>query len=218
VDDVRHGSPESLKVNRNAEGLPLTQGGIRIAVLLGSVRPANYTSKAAALVVDELHRRGIEVDVIDPREMELNLPGGEETPDAVRMQKMVRDSSALVLCTPEYHGGLSSVIKLLIENMGFPSPMSGKPAALLGVAQGRIGAIKSLEMLRSICSHVGCHVMPATISVANVRKAFDEDGRVLDPAVEKSVRGLAINLVDYLHRHVCPLVTIEAMAREMEPA
>jgi FMN reductase len=102
--------------------------------------------------------------------------------------------------------------------MGFPSPMSGKPAALLGVAQGRIGAIKSLEMLRSICSHVGCHVMPATISVANVRKAFDEDGRVLDPAVEKSVRGLAINLVDYLHRHVCPLVTIEAMAREMEPA
>jgi chromate reductase len=205
-------------MNLNAEGLSMAQGGIRIAVLLGSVRPGNYTSKAAALVVDELRNKGIEVDVIDPAEMELNLPGLGDTPDAERMQDLVRDATALVVCTPEYHGGLSSVMKLMIENMGFPSAMSGKPAALLGVAQGRIGAIKSLEMLRSICSHVGCHVMPATISVPNVRKAFDEEGRVLDPAVEKSVRGVAINLVDYLHRHVCPLVTIEAMAREGQPA
>jgi len=191
-------------------------GDIRIAILLGSVRPDNYTRKAAMLVVDELRARGVHVDVIDPADMELNLPGGQATPDAERMQKIVREATALVLCTPEYHGGLSSVIKLMIENMGLPSAMGGKPAALLGVAQGRIGAIKSLEMLRSICSHVGCHVMPASISVANVRKAFDEEGRVLDPAAEKSVRGLAANLLDYLHRHVCPLVTMEAMARELE--
>ncbi|MDP2482386.1 MAG: NAD(P)H-dependent oxidoreductase [Candidatus Palauibacterales bacterium] len=194
----------------------MIEDGIRVAVLLGSVRPGNYTRAAAALVVDELRGKGVHVDVIDPAEMELNLPGRGTTPDAERMQEIVRDASALVLCTPEYHGGLSSVIKLMIENMGFPSAMSGKPAALLGVAQGRIGAIKSLEMLRSICSHVGCHVMPATISVANVRKAFDEEGRVVDPAVEKSVRGLATSLLDYLHRHVCPLITIEAMARELE--
>lgn len=190
------------------------EDGIRIAVLLGSVRPDNYTRKAASLVVDELKERGVQVDVIDPAEMQLNLPGGHATPDAERMQEIVRDASALVLCTPEYHGGLSSVIKLMIENMGFPSAMSGKPAALLGVAQGRIGAIKSLEMLRSICSHVGCHVMPAAISVANVRKAFDEEGHVVDPAVEKSVRSVATALIDYLHRHVCPLMTLEAIVRE----
>jgi len=194
----------------------MIEDGIRVAVLLGSVRPGNYTRMAAALVVDELLGKGVHADVIDPAEMELNLPGRGTTPDAERMQEIVRDASALVLCTPEYHGGLSSVIKLMIENMGFPSAMSGKPAALLGVAQGRIGAIKSLEMLRSICSHVGCHVMPASISVANVRKAFDEEGRVVDPAVEKSVRGLATSLLDYLHRHVCPLITIEAMARDLE--
>jgi chromate reductase, NAD(P)H dehydrogenase (quinone) len=211
---MRHGASKPLM--NSHEELPMIEDGIRVAVLLGSVRPGNYTRAAAALVVDELRGKGVHVDVIDPAEMELNLPGRGTTPDAERMQEIVRDASALVLCTPEYHGGLSSVIKLMIENMGFPSAMSGKPAALLGVAQGRIGAIKSLEMLRSICSHVGCHVMPATISVANVRKAFDEEGRVVDPAVEKSVRGLATSLLDYLHRHVCPLITIEAMARELE--
>jgi FMN reductase len=150
--------------------------------------------------------------------MSIPLPGTGTSPDTERMQETVRDAAALIVCTPEYHGGLSSVIKLMIENMGFPSAMSGKPAALLGVAAGRIGAIKSLEMLRSICSHVGCHVLPAPVSVAHVQEKFDEDGRVLDPAVEKSVRSLATNLLDYLDRHVCPLITLEAMVREATPA
>ena len=188
--------------------------GIRVAVILGSVRPDNYTAKAAALVVDELRSRGVHVDVIDPGEMNLPMPGTGSTPDAERMQEIVRGATALVLCTPEYHGGLSSVIKLVIENMGFPSAMSGKPVALLGVAAGRIGAIKSLEMLRSICSHVGCLVLPAPVSVANVQKEFNAAGDAVDPAVEKAVRGVATTLLDYLHRHVCPMVTLEAMVRE----
>ena len=192
----------------------MSENGIRVAVILGSVRPGNYTAKAAALVVDELRTRDIHVDVIDPAEMQLALPGAGATPDAERIQAIVRSATGLVLCTPEYHGGLSSVIKLVIENLGFPSLMAGKPVALLGVAAGRIGAIKSLEMLRSICSHVGCLVLPGPVSVAGVNKAFDEDGNVLDPAVEKSVRGVATGLLDYLHQNVCPRVALEAMVRE----
>jgi len=192
----------------------MSDSGIRVAVILGSVRPDNYTARAAALVVDELRSRDIHVDVIDPRAMTLPLPGTGTSPDAEAMQQTVRDATALVMCTPEYHGGLSSVIKLVIENMGFPSAMSGKPVALLGVAAGRIGAIKSLEMLRSICSHVGCLVLPMPVSVANVQTVFEADGTVLDAEVEKSVRGVASTVLDYLNRHVCPLVTLEAMARE----
>ena len=144
----------------------MNESGIRVAVILGSVRPGNYTGKAAALVVDELRSRNVHVDVIDPASMQLPLPGVGTSPDAEKMADIVRDATALVICTPEYHGGLSSVTKLVIENMGFPSAMVGKPVALLGVAAGRIGAIKSLEMLRSICSHVGCLVLPGPVSVA----------------------------------------------------
>jgi FMN reductase len=192
----------------------MTETGIRVAVILGSVRPGNYTKMAAGLVVDELRSRDVHVDVIDPASMLLPLPGTGTSPDAEQMADIVRAATALVMCTPEYHGGLSSVMKLTIENMGFPSAMSGKPVALLGVAAGRIGAIKSLEMLRSICSHVGCLVLPGPVSVAGVQQAFAEDGSVLDPAVEKSVRGVATGLIDYLHQHVCPRMTLEAMVRE----
>ena len=46
-------------------------------------------------------------------------------------------SKALVLSTPEYHVSFSSVIKLVLENLGFPSVLSGKPIVLLGVAAWR---------------------------------------------------------------------------------
>lgn len=102
----------------------------------------------------------------------------------------------MVLATPEYHGSFSGMLKLMIENLGFPSALAGKPVALLGVAAGRIGAIKSLEQLRSVCSHVGCVVLPGPVSVALVQQVFDRDGNCLDRAVEKQVRRVAGNLLD----------------------
>ena len=124
--------------------------GIRIAIVKGSVRAGNFTSKAVALVVDELQRLKVGgVDVIDPAELNLAFPGmpaGRSRAEDLRAT--IKAATGVVLATPEYHGTFSSVMKLVIENMGFPSVLAGKPVALLGVAAGSIGAIKALEHLR----------------------------------------------------------------------
>lgn len=188
--------------------------GIRIATILGTVRPGNFTGKALNLVNDELQRSGAVVESFDPAQMTLGFPGQPATGDAKRMQGAILGASGLVLATPEYHGSFSSMLKLMIENMGFPSAMSGKPVALLGVASGRIGAIKSLEQLRGVCSHVGSIVLPGPVSVAGVNKLFDDEGNCLDEATEKRVRGVATHLLDYLQQNVCPRMALEAMVRE----
>ena len=72
--------------------------------------------------------------------------------------------------------------------------------ALLGVAAGAIGAIKSLEQLRGICSHVGAFVHPSAVSVPNVQQVFDADGVCGDEAVERRVRGVAGALLDHVRR------------------
>lgn len=192
--------------------------GISIVVMNGSVRPGNYTAMASALVVDELKKHAdIRVQVIDPLTWELPLPGTARHAVATQaLQAEVRDATGVILATPEYHGSFSSVMKLLIENLGFPSVLAGKPIALLGVAAGAIGAIKSLEQLRSVCSHIGAIVLPLPISVANVQKVFDSEGRCLDTAVEKQVRRVGINLVDYIRKSVCPAVTLERLMRTGE--
>ena len=189
--------------------------GIAITCLLGTSRPGSYTSKALAIVVDEFNKDpGVSVTVIDPSELELNFPGRGSGAGAAGMVESVKAATGLVLATPEYHGSFSAMMKLMIENLGFPSVMAGKPVALLGVAAGRIGAIKSLEQLRGVCSHIGAIVLPGPVSVAGVQSVFDDDGRVSDPAVEQQVRGVAKGLRDYIGHAICPARSLEALVRE----
>lgn len=189
---------------------------IRIALVQGSVRPGNYTAKALALVADELSaNRSIQVDIIDPTGVVLPMPGsGTDSPEAERFAETIRNAVGVVLATPEYHGSYSSVIKLVIENLGFPSGLAGKPVALLGVAAGQIGAIKALEHLRSVCSHIGSIVLPGPVSVAAVQEVFDEAGKCLDASTEKRIRGLATHLIDYIEESVCPRFCLEEFVRE----
>ncbi len=188
---------------------------IRIVAAVGSVRPGNFTLKAMNLVLDEVGKdRDVATQLIDPAKLKMALPGtAQDNSTMESLQKMVTEATGVILATPEYHGSYSSVIKLVIEHLGFPSVLSGKPVALLGVAAGSIGAIKALEHLRSVCSHVGAIVLPGPVSVAAVHKVFDDQGRCLDPAIEKRIRGVATNLVDYIRNTVCPRVALEQMVR-----
>lgn len=185
----------------------------RIVCVSATSRPGNYTSHALALVVDELRQREQEVELLDGRDLVLPFPGHPPTDDSRRLRESVEGAAALVLATPEYHGGFSAMAKLVIENLGFPSLLTEKPMALLGVASGRIGAIKSLEQLRGVCSHAGALVLPRSVSVAGVRSAFRDDGTCTDDAVEGALRGLAANLLQFLETYVCPRYTLEAMVR-----
>jgi NAD(P)H-dependent FMN reductase len=193
-----------------------SEGPIRVAVLCGSVRPHNYTRMAANVVVASLAAEpDVSVQVVDAAELDLPLPGMEASSKSVsELQEVVRGSTAVVLATPEYHGSFSSVMKLMIENLGFPSALQGKTVSLLGVAAGSIGAIKSLEQLQSVCSHVGAIVLPGPVSVAHVRRAFNDDGECVDSTVEGRLQGLAEGLLGYIHRHLCPRMTLEAMVRD----
>jgi len=189
---------------------------IRIAAIAGSVRPNNYTRMALRVVIDGLSVDDrVQCTLVDPGRMELPLPGMNlNHPDAVHLRSIVSDATGVILATPEYHGSFSSVIKLVIENLGFPSAMAGKPVALLGVAAGSIGAIKSLESLQGVCTHVGAIVLPGPISIARVRTVFDSDGNCTDEGIENRLKGLGANLLDYIGHAVCPSIALEAMVRQ----
>ncbi len=191
------------------------QPRIRIAAINGTVRPGNYTGMALAIVLRDLAlREGIAVDRIDTASLSLPFPGQEPTADSADLRERVRAATGVILATPEYHGSFSSVTKLVIENLGFPSVLAGKPVALLGVAGGAIGAIKSLEALGSICLHVGALVLPGPVSIANVHTVFNDAGECLDPTTEKRLRGLGASMVEYIHGNICPRYALEAMVRE----
>jgi len=191
---------------------------MKIVPICGSVRPGNYTSRALAIVLDEFRKYpDVEVSPVDLGTIDLPLPGrAAGHPSTEQFRQTVKAATGIVMATPEYHGSFSSVIKLAIENLGFPSVLAAKPMALLGVAAGQIGAIKSLEHLRSVCSHVGAVVLPSLVSVAQVQQMFDENGRCLDARTEKQIRSVATTLLDYIKGAVCPRIVLEAMIRRAD--
>jgi chromate reductase len=189
---------------------------IKIVTICGSVRPGNYTSMALQLSLDELAKTPeIEVTSIHLGELDLPLPGiPPRNPSTVeKFQQTVKAATGVLLASPEYHGGISSPMKLAIDNLGFPSMLAGKPVSLLGVAAGTIGAIKSTEQLRSICAHVGAITLPLAVSITHVQEVFDMEWRCNDANAERLIRSAATNLIDYIKNAICPKITLEGILR-----
>jgi chromate reductase, NAD(P)H dehydrogenase (quinone) len=184
-----------------------------IVSISGTSRPDNYTSRALGIVNMELTSLGHAPQVFDARELTLSFPGSAPTKDAERLKAAVSAASGVIIATPEYHGSFSAMTKLLIESLGFPSVLAGKPVALVGVAAGRIGAIKSLEQLRGVCAHTGAFVLPGAISIAGVRAAFDDQGNCTDAGAEAALRSVATSLVSFIENYVCPKYALEEIAR-----
>ena len=157
----------------------------KVAVIVGSVREGSNSLRAAKILCDQIEKSAMTTDLIDPAGMNLSCPGQEQdTQLHDALQARVKTCEGIILVTPEYHGSYSSVMKLLIEHLGYPSVMAGKPIHLLGVASGTIGAVKSLEHLRSVCSHLGCLVLPMCRSISGVHKIFDDHGVCTDDAAD----------------------------------
>jgi chromate reductase, NAD(P)H dehydrogenase (quinone) len=188
-----------------------------IVGISGTNRPGNYTSRALEVTLDEIRKVDADtrIEVVDGRQLQLGFPGSPSTPDAQKLQTLLREAAGVVLATPEYHGTFAAFTKLIIENLGHPSALKDKPVALLGVAAGRIGAIKSVEHLRSVLAHVGALVIPGSISVAGIQTAFDRNtGAISDANTEEALRGLARALTTFMKDYVCPRYVLESQVRD----
>jgi NAD(P)H-dependent FMN reductase len=188
---------------------------MNVVTIDGSARRGSYTGKALALAQYELRQlKGVTLVAADVANLKLAIPGSTmDASDKGRLQELVAAADGILLATPEYHGSFSSLMKMTIENLGYPSALKGKPVALLGVAAGRIGAVKSLEHLQSVCIHVGALVLPSYVSIAMVRTRFDEDGNCLDGGTESRIRRLASELVRYIYEVRRTEISFEEWAR-----
>ena len=170
-----------------------------ILVFGGSRRPQNNTDKALALALDELGKGDFEINRVHLGELDLPLPGQpSNSKDPDMLKQLVTEAAGILIATPEYHGSISSTLKLAIDNLGYPSTFEGKTIAIFGVAMGP-SADNALAHLRQILTHIGGEVLPGQASIGSVHNVFDEDGRCVDEESEAAVRGVAAQLIEHLN-------------------
>ena len=159
---------------------------IRVVGICGSLIPGGATQKVVSLTLRGASEYGVTTELIELRDYELVFCGAvreeDYPPDVLRLRREVGDAQGIILGTPEYYGSLSGVLKNALDLTG-PEQFEGKVVGLVGVAGGHMGAINSLNAMRTIGRNLHSWVVPQEVSIADAGKMFADDGSLKDPAI-----------------------------------
>jgi NAD(P)H-dependent FMN reductase len=167
---------------------------MNVTILAGSNKKASTSTKLCRYLSRLLEEKGCRVTLFDlyERPVPLFTPDDRNPPDenlAVLKQAMLQ-ADAIVLSTPDYHGGISGVLKNAIDHLGFDHFDS---KAVLSVAStgGAVG-VSPLQQLQVIVRGVHGVNCPEWISIGGDNRQFDAEGEPVNPMVkERAMRTIA---------------------------
>lgn len=154
---------------------------IRIMGICGSYSLDSANGLMIKLVLDECSRLGAEVITWDNKENPLPFVGEEgcwDHPNVKKYKEMADSADAFVLASPEYHGTMSGVMKNSLDWLSFDQT-SGKVFGLISTLGGQANTT-TLNHMRVAVRWIHGWTIPEQLVVANVKKAFSDDGKILD--------------------------------------
>lgn len=176
---------------------------LRVIGISGSLRDGSHTRQALQIALNGAQELGAETAILDLADYNLPLCDGSKTtqhPGVLRLQSDVKHARGILLGTPEYHSGVSGVLKNALDWMGFDE-FGGKMLGLVGVSGGSLGAMHALESLRTIGRSLHAWVVPQQASIPQAWKAFNPDGSLKDEKLEQRLKevGRQVTRFAYLH-------------------
>ena len=171
-----------------------------IVCIGGSLRPGSFCYRTLDHVVELFALEGVPARIVDLRHMTLPFCNGDKTdpcpafPDVQRLRDAVTRAHGLVLATPEYHGGVSGVLKNVLDLLDFPH-LEGKVIAGVSVLGG-VDNSNALNDLRRITRWCHTWMIPEQVAIGKVRQVYAngliEDEELLE-RLEALVRSMVVN-------------------------
>ncbi len=184
--------------------MKIERAGIRVVALCGSLNNESSTRRALEIALTGAQNQGAQSELIDLREWKLPFCGqyyqAGEFPDVARLQSSIGGAHGLLWGTPEYHGSFSGVLKNALDLLGFDE-ISGKMIGLVGTAGGSMGALNSLNHLRTVGRQLHAWVLPPQVSIGSSHQAFDENGAPRDEKIAARLRDLGRDVARFAYLH-----------------
>ena len=176
----------------------------RILAFSGSARRESLNKKLLACAIAELRAQGAEVTVFDLNERPFPLYHGDleaekGLPENVQaLIDLIVSHHALLIASPEYNSMPTPLLKNTIDwcTRGDDNPFIGQVAAFVSASPSAFGGIRSQTYMRSLLTHLGCHVVPTQCILPQADKAFAPDGTLTNPKTKESVQKLTAALLD----------------------
>lgn len=180
--------------------LPLT-AEIKVLAFAGSTREGSYNKQLVAEAANIARGLGATVTLIDLKDFSMpiydaDLEKKDGMPNyAKRFRRLMIESNAIIIATPEYNGSIPSLLKNALDwasrtedGQGSREAFKGKKFAIMSASPGGGGGVRALIHLRSIIDAIGGDVVSKQLAVSSVQDAFNEKGNLVKTETKNELK------------------------------
>ena len=177
--------------------------GLKLVVLVGSVRSDRQGIKAARYVEKSLAARGHEVTIVDPVFVQLPLldrmykeyDKGKAPAVLEKLATLYRAADGFVVVSGEYNHSIPPALSNLLDH--FLEEYFFRPSAIVCYSAGGFGGVRAAMQLRAMLSELGMPSISSLFPIPRIQDAFDDSGTALDQALDRRFGRFAAELEWY---------------------
>ena len=167
-----------------------------VALIVGSLRKASWTRRVAVALA-KLAPPSLKLEIVDIGELPLYNQDFDDEKRVPAPWQAFRDrvarADAVIFTTPEYNRSVPGVLKNAIDVGSRPSGSSawaGKPAAVVSVSPGALGAFGANHHLRQSLVFLDMPTLQQPeVYVGGVNKIVDASGNITNEETKKFLEG-----------------------------
>ena len=183
-----------------------TPPATRLLVFAGSTRMASFNRKLAHVAAQMARASGAEVAHIELADFDIPMYDADlearGTPaDVMKLKQLMFDHPAWIICSPEYNGSYTALLKNTIDWVSSPvksdpawqegfKSFTGKVVGMLSASPGALGGLRSQSHLAPLLLNAQCWVAPKAFALGRAGDAFDADGKLISEAHRGSVQAV----------------------------
>ena len=179
---------------------------MKTLVFAGSIRTHSFNRQLAHNAATMARAAGAAVTHIELADFDIPLYNADleaqGTPaDVLRLKEIMDSHPAWIICSPEYNGSYTGLLKNTLDWASSPvkghavwadgnRPFGGKVVGLLSASPGALGGLGSLNHLAPLLANLQCWVCPTRFALGHAGQAFDDAGQLVSDASRARVQAV----------------------------
>lgn len=194
----------------------------KLLVFAGSTRAQSFNRRLAHATAGIARAAGAQASVMELSDYDIPLYNADleaaGTPaDVLRLKEVLDAHPAWIICSPEYNGSYTALLKNTIDWASSPvaghpvwsdgtRPFRGKVVGMLSASNGALGGLRSQSHLAPLLVNLECWLAPRAFALGQAASAFDDQGALVQPAHRERVQGV-VEQVLWAARRLQPVAT-----------
>ena len=178
----------------------------KILIFAGSTRRASFNRQLAHAAAQLARASRADVTLLELADLDIPMYNADveangTPPDVIKLKQMMFDHPAWIICSPEYNGSYTALLKNTIDWASSPvksdpawqdgfKPFTGKVVGLLSASPGAMGGLRSQSHLTPLLLNLQCWVAPKAFALGRATEAFDAAGNLTSEAHVKQVQAV----------------------------